>query len=45
LVSELKSAIVASLGKKLTIKIQRGSVEKDLQVKVPKEIPKEFLRG
>ena len=45
LVSELKSAIVASLGKKLTIKIQRGSVEKDLQVKIPKEIPKEFLRG
>jgi S1-C subfamily serine protease len=44
LMSELKAAIGSNLGKKLIITIQRGNVEKALTIKIPKEIPKEFLR-
>jgi C-terminal processing protease CtpA/Prc len=42
--TELKAAIGSNLGKKLTITILRGNVEKALIIKIPKEIPKEFLR-
>jgi S1-C subfamily serine protease len=45
LMTDLKGAIGSNLGKKLNVTVRRGNVEKALTLKIPKEIPKEFLRN